>query len=174
MLLKKLAIGLAAVSAVIALGFSQQPQEGLQVKLQSKPPVRKDKVVKTDAEWKRALTPMQYKILRNKGTEAAFCGKFHDKKEPGIYVCAGCKLPLFSNDHKFDSGTGWPSFYKPITPDAVWYKRDLSYGMDRIEILCSRCDGHLGHAFEDGPKPTGWRYCLNSDAMLFEAKTAEK
>lgn len=153
------------VSAVVAACAS--PQQSFSIKVQEKPPVRKDKVVKSDAEWKKALTPMQYKILRNKGTEAAFCGKFHDNHKEGTYICAGCKLPLFSSDDKFDSGSGWPSFTKPAKAENVWYRRDLTYGMDRIEILCARCDGHLGHAFNDGPRPTGWRYCLNSDAMLF-------
>lgn len=162
---------LPATLAIVALSaVACATQYALNVKVQAKPPVRKDKVVKTDAEWKKQLTPMQYKILRNKGTEAAFCGKFHDTKKDGVYVCAGCKLPLFSSDHKFDSGTGWPSFYRPVKDENVWYKKDLTYGMDRIEILCARCDGHLGHVFEDGPKPTGWRFCLNSDAMLFVEK----
>jgi len=142
-------------------------QTGWNVKTQDKPPARLDRVLKSDAEWKKILTPTQYKILRNKGTEAAFCGKFYDNHLDGTYVCAGCKLPLFSSKDKFDSGTGWPSFTKPFKAENVWYHRDTSFGMDRIEILCARCDGHLGHAFDDGPKPTGWRYCLNSDAMLF-------
>ena len=161
---------LPIVLVATALVACASAQYVLNVKVQSKPPVRPDRVVKSDAEWKKILTPMQYKILRNKGTEAAFCGRFHDNHQAGIYICAGCKLPLFSSEHKFDSGTGWPSFYRPIKDENVWYRSDTSYGMDRIEILCARCDGHLGHVFEDGPKPTGWRFCLNSDAMLFEAK----
>jgi methionine-R-sulfoxide reductase len=161
---------LPIILAATALVACASAQYVLNVKVQSKPPVRTDRVVKTDAEWKKILTPTQYKILRNKGTEAAFCGKFHDNHLAGTYVCAGCKLPLFSSEHKFDSGTGWPSFYRPIKDENVWYRRDTGYGMDRIEILCARCDGHLGHVFDDGPKPTGWRFCLNSDAMLFVAK----
>lgn len=159
------AFGLAA-----ALVACSSAQYALNVKLTTKAPPRPDRVVKSNAEWKKILTPTQFKILRNQGTEAAFCGKFHDHKKPGTYVCAGCKLPLFSSDHKFDSGTGWPSFYRPVQDENVWYRSDKSYGMDRIEILCARCDGHLGHVFEDGPKPTGWRFCLNSDAMLFVEK----
>jgi methionine-R-sulfoxide reductase len=155
---------------VLALGCTATAQYALKIKVQSQPPVRKDKVVKTDAEWKKILTPEQYKILRNKGTEAAFCGIFHDNHKVGTYICAGCKLPLFSSDAKFDSGTGWPSFFQPVKPENVWYKRDLSYGMDRIEILCARCDGHLGHVFDDGPKPTGYRFCINSESMLFTEK----
>lgn len=164
----KISILILPIIAMTALLTACSAQsDAWQIKVQAKPPVRKDKVIKTDGEWKKVLTPTQFKILRNQGTEAAFCGKFHDHKGSGTYVCAGCKLPLFSSDHKFDSGTGWPSFYRPVKAENVWYRRDLGYGMDRIEILCARCDGHLGHAFEDGPKPTGWRYCLNSDAMLF-------
>ncbi len=142
-------------------------QSTLPIKVQSKPPVRKDKVVKSEAEWRKILTPVQYQILRGKGTEAAFCGKFYDHKQAGVYNCAGCNLPLFSSDHKFDSGTGWPSFYRPAILENVWYKADRSHGMNRIEILCARCDGHLGHVFDDGPRPTGLRYCLNSDSMVF-------
>lgn len=130
-------------------------------------PQRKDKVVKTDAEWKKILTPAQYKILRSHGTEPAFCGIFHDNKKKGVYNCAGCKLPLFRSDAKFDSGTGWPSFFQPAEPDSVWMRTDRSYGMVRFEVLCSRCDGHLGHVFPDGPEPTGHRYCINSDGLTF-------
>jgi methionine-R-sulfoxide reductase len=151
----------------IVLVACTSAQSGLNIKLLTKSPARPDKVIKTNAQWRKVLTPTQYKILRGQGTEAAFCGKFHDHKVAGTYVCAGCKLPLFSSEHKFDSGTGWPSFYRPIKNENVWYRRDLGYGMDRIEILCARCDGHLGHVFKDGPRPTGWRFCLNSDSMTF-------
>lgn len=161
--------------AYCALISCTSAQSSLDIKVQEKSPIRKDKVVKTDSEWQKILTPMQYKILRNKGTEAAFCGKFHDNHLDGTYLCAGCKLPLFSSKDKFDSGTGWPSFTKPVKEENVWYRSDQSHGMRRIEILCARCDGHLGHAFDDGPRPTGWRYCLNSDAMVFlETKKKQK
>lgn len=134
-------------------------------------PKRADKVVLTEAEWKKKLTPSQFKILRNDGTEPAFCGVFYDNHKIGTYVCAGCGLPLFKSDTKFDSGTGWPSFFQPVSKDAVWLHLDKGFGMVRWEVRCARCDGHLGHVFEDGPAPTGLRFCMNSDAMGFtEAK----
>ncbi|MBS1724509.1 MAG: peptide-methionine (R)-S-oxide reductase MsrB [Armatimonadetes bacterium] len=135
--------------------------------LNQESPKRKDKVVKTDEEWQKILTPEQYKILRNKGTEPAFCGVNLENKGPGVYECAGCGLPLFRSGNKFNSGTGWPSFGEPIDPDNVWYHSDRSHGMIRTEILCSRCDGHLGHVFDDGPPPTGLRYCINGTVLKF-------
>jgi peptide-methionine (R)-S-oxide reductase len=131
---------------------------------------KKMKVVKTDEEWRQLLTPEAYEVARKHGTERAFSGKYWDNHEKGIYLCVACGQELFSSDTKFDSGTGWPSFYKPIDKEAVEEKRDTSYGMVRVEILCSRCDSHLGHVFDDGPKPTGLRYCMNSVAMKFEKK----
>ncbi|HEX8237678.1 MAG TPA: peptide-methionine (R)-S-oxide reductase MsrB [Abditibacteriaceae bacterium] len=126
-----------------------------------------EKIVKTEEEWKQSLSPEQFTVLRKKGTERAFSGDYqnHDK---GIYRCAGCGLELFSSDAKFNSGTGWPSFYKPLDPDHVHEETDVSYGMRRTEVLCARCDGHLGHVFEDGPQPTGLRYCMNSVSLKFE------
>ena len=129
-----------------------------------------EKITKTDAEWKKELTPEQYRVLRQKGTERAFTGPYWDSKEAGTYLCAGCGLELFSSEHKFDSGTGWPSFYQPIDPKHVGTETDKTFFMTRTEVHCARCGGHLGHVFEDGPKPTGLRYCINGTSL----KKAEK
>lgn len=131
-----------------------------------------EKVIKTDAEWRKQLTVKQYQIARNKGTEPAFCGAFYDHKKPGIYTCVCCDLPLFSSDAKFDSGTGWPSFFTPVAKENITVKADFSHGMRRVEVLCTRCDAHLGHVFEDGPPPTHLRYCLNSESLKFNETTA--
>lgn len=125
----------------------------------------------SDAEWRQRLTPVQYHILREAGTEPAFTGRLNDNKLPGLYRCAGCAAPLFTSDTKYDSGSGWPSFYAPLDAESVRQIDDGSHGMTRTEVRCARCEGHLGHVFPDGPPPTGLRYCMNSAALAFEPKT---
>ena len=130
-------------------------------------PVESPAVVKTDAEWRAQLTPDQFQIARGKGTERAFCGTLLDNKRHGVYACVCCGLPLFESGGKFNSGTGWPSFFRPIAAENVVTQDDRGHGMARTEILCARCDAHLGHVFEDGPPPTGLRYCVNSESLVF-------
>ena len=129
-----------------------------------------EKIEKTEEEWRKTLTPEQYHVLREKGTERPFTGEYADTHDDGMYRCAGCGNPLFSSETKYESGSGWPSFYQPLAKDAVETESDRKFGMARTEVLCAKCGGHLGHVFPDGPEPTGLRYCMNSAALKLEKK----
>lgn len=134
----------------------------------------KKKVTKSEEEWKKELTPEQYEVTRKKGTERAFTGEYYNSKEPGVYRCVACGNPLFSSKTKYESGSGWPSFWEPISAEGIRTEEDFSHGMRRVEVLCASCESHLGHLFPDGPRPTGMRYCINSASLKLEKEKQEE